>query len=71
MNYYKEWHPGPYEILVGTLNASNGRPRVVPYIHIDGSLTKPRNPINHDSWLIDRLSTSMNHPLLLNLHNAD
>ena len=31
MNYYKKWHPGPYEILVGTLNASNGRPRVVPW----------------------------------------
>ena len=30
---------------------------------VDGILTKLRNQINHDSWLIDRLSTSINHPL--------
>ena len=30
-------------------------------------LPVPRNPINHDSWLMDRLSTSINHPLFLSL----
>ena len=30
-------------------------------------LPDPRNSINHDSWLMDRLSTSINHPLFLSL----
>ena len=35
---------------------------------VDGILTKPRNQINHDSWLIDPMSTSTNDPLSLGLH---
>ena len=30
LNYCQKWHPGPYKTLVGTLNASNGRPKVRP-----------------------------------------
>ena len=50
------------------LNAGNYRPKVVPRVSVgmvDGSLTKLRNQINHDSsWLIDRLSTSINLSLV-------
>ena len=37
---------------------------------VDGILTKPRNHINHDSLLIYRFRTSINHPLSLSLDNA-
>jgi hypothetical protein len=43
---------------------------IVPQVSVgmvDGILTKPRNQINNDSLLIDRLSTSINHPLSLSL----
>ena len=37
---------------------------------VDWILTKPRNRINHDSWLTDRLRTSINHPLSLSLNKG-
>ena len=39
----------------------------VPVGMVDGILTKLRNPVNQDSWLTDRFSTSVNHPLFLTL----
>ena len=39
----------------------------VPVGMVDGILTKLRNPVNQDSWLTDRFSTSVNHALFLSL----
>ena len=43
-NHYRNRHPDPYRILVGTLNPWNGRPRVVPWpILFERVVSKPQN----------------------------
>ena len=39
----------------------------MPVGMVGGILPQLRNPRNQDLWLIDRFSTSVNHPLFLSL----
>ena len=39
----------------------------VPVGMVDGILTNPRNPVNHDLWLTGRVSTSRQPSLFLSL----